>query len=168
MRGYFAGGGYAQAGFPVQAGPPAQASYYTYGALPQDIWPSTNVPPLTQAQQDDEADMLGESPEEAYAMGGVTGAAPMAALYGEGGSDHGPVRGPGTGRSDDIDARLSDGEYVWDAETVALLGDGSTEAGAAALDRAREEIRRHKGQALAKGKFSPAAKSPLDYILGAE
>ena len=37
----------------------------------------------------------------------------------------GHVRGPGTGRSDDIPAVLSDGEYVIDSESVALLGDGS-------------------------------------------
>lgn len=74
------------------------------------------------------------------------------------------VRGPGTGRSDDIPAQLSDGEYIIDAETTAMLGDGSSEAGAAKLDMMREAIRKHKGQALAKGKFSPDAKSPLEYL----
>ncbi len=69
-----------------------------------------------------------------------------------------------TGRSDDIDARLSDGEYVIDAETVALLGDGSTDAGARKLDQMRAEIRRHKGGALAQGEISPDALSPLEYI----
>ena len=76
------------------------------------------------------------------------------------------ARGTGHGRSDTIDARLSDGEYVIDAETVALLGNGSTKAGAAALDMMREQIRRQKGKVLAKGKFSPDAKSPLAYIKG--
>lgn len=74
------------------------------------------------------------------------------------------ARGAGTGRSDDIDARLSDGEYVMDAETVALLGDGSTDAGARKLDEMRAQLRRHKGKTLAKGKFSPNAKSPLSYM----
>ena len=76
------------------------------------------------------------------------------------------VEGPGTGRSDSIDARLSDGEYVIDAETVALLGNGSTRAGAAMLDQMRQGIRQQKGKALAKGKFSPDAKSPLAYMKG--
>jgi hypothetical protein len=77
------------------------------------------------------------------------------------------ARGAGTGRSDEIDAKLSDGEYVIDAETVAMLGDGSSKAGAQRLDQMRKQIRSHKGKALAKGKFSPDAKSPLSYIKGA-
>lgn len=76
------------------------------------------------------------------------------------------VRGGGTGRSDEIPARLSDGEYVIDAETVAMLGDGSSKAGAKRLEEMREKIRQHKGKALARGKFSPNAKSPLTYIKG--
>lgn len=77
------------------------------------------------------------------------------------------ARGAGTGRSDEIDAKLSDGEYVIDAETVAMLGDGSSKAGAEHLDQMRKQIRSHKGKALAKGKFSPNAKSPMSYIKGA-
>ena len=76
------------------------------------------------------------------------------------------VHGPGTGRSDSIDARLSDGEYVIDAETVALLGDGSTQAGAAMLDQMRKGIRQQKGKALARGDISPDARSPLTYMKG--
>jgi hypothetical protein len=74
------------------------------------------------------------------------------------------ARGGGTGRSDSISARLSDGEYVMDAETVALLGDGSTDAGARRLDQMRTKIRQHKGKSMAKGKFSANAKSPLSYL----
>jgi hypothetical protein len=76
------------------------------------------------------------------------------------------AQGAGSGRADTIDARLSDGEYVMDAETVALLGDGSTTAGASVLDKLRENIRRHKGRALVAGKISPNAKSPLSYLGG--
>jgi hypothetical protein len=74
------------------------------------------------------------------------------------------VRGGGTGRSDEIPAYLSDGEYVVDAETVSMLGDGSSKAGAEALNGMREGIRSHKGKVLAKGQFSPNAKSPLTYL----
>jgi hypothetical protein len=77
------------------------------------------------------------------------------------------ARGAGSGRADTIDAKLSDGEYVMDAETVALLGDGSTEEGARQLDQMRAQLRKQKGKMLAKGKFSSAAKSPLAYIQGA-
>jgi hypothetical protein len=76
------------------------------------------------------------------------------------------VNGAGTGRSDDIPAVLSDGEYVIDAETVALLGDGSSKAGAKKLDELRVKIRKHKGQKLAKGRFSANAKRPEAYLSG--
>ncbi len=74
------------------------------------------------------------------------------------------AQGSGSGRADTIDAKLSDGEYVIDAETVAMLGDGSNKQGAKLLDAMRQNIRSHKGKALAKGKFSPNAKSPLAYL----
>ena len=76
------------------------------------------------------------------------------------------AHGSGDGRADTIDARLSDGEYVIDAETVSLLGNGSNKAGAQKLNEMREQIRKQKGKQLAKGKFSPDAKSPLQYIKG--
>lgn len=82
------------------------------------------------------------------------------------GGKQGTVSGPGTGRSDEIPARLSDGEYVIDAETVALLGDGSSAAGAKRLDQFRESIRKHKGTALSRGKISPDAKEPTAYLKG--
>jgi len=77
------------------------------------------------------------------------------------------VKGGGTGTSDDIPAKLSNGEYVIDAQTVSMLGDGSSDAGAQKLDAMREAIRKQKGHALAKGKFAPDAKNPLSYIKGA-
>ena len=74
------------------------------------------------------------------------------------------AQGAGSGRADTIDAKLSDGEYVIDAETVAMLGDGSNKEGAKRLDAMRQNIRSHKGKTLAKGKISPDAKSPLAYL----
>jgi hypothetical protein len=74
------------------------------------------------------------------------------------------VKGPGTGRSDDIPARLSDGEYVIDAESVALLGDGSGDAGAKRLDEMRSNLRKHKSTNLRKGGFSHKAKQPHQYM----
>jgi len=92
----------------------------------------------------------------AYRLGGLV------QKYAMGGSAH--VRGPGTGRSDDIPAVLSDGEYIIDSETVALLGDGSTDAGARRLDEMRNKLRKHKGKKLAKGGFSDAARTPEEYM----
>ena len=54
--------------------------------------------------------------------------------------------GPGGGQGDKIPAMLSDGEYVIDATTVADLGDGDTDVGAAKLDQLRGAVARHKGR----------------------
>ena len=77
------------------------------------------------------------------------------------------IGGGADGRSDDVNALLSDGEYVFDAEAVAMLGNGSSKAGAKKLDDMRAKLRQHKGKALAGGKISPDAKSPLSYLKGA-
>jgi hypothetical protein len=82
--------------------------------------------------------------------------------YGDGGYASGGSQGDG--RSDHIEALLSPGEFVVDAETVSMLGNGSSEAGARRLEEMRKAIRKQKGGALSKGKFSPDAKSPLAYL----
>lgn len=76
------------------------------------------------------------------------------------------VEGAGDGRDDKIPALLSDGEYVFDAETVALLGNGSNKAGAKLLDSFRVKVRKQKGKKLARGKFSDNAKRPEHYLAG--
>lgn len=62
----------------------------------------------------------------------------------------GPVKGPGDGMDDLVPATMDDGsqdvllsndEYVVDAPTVAMLGNGSSEAGARILDKMREDVR---------------------------
>lgn len=73
------------------------------------------------------------------------------------------VHGPGDGQSDDIPAMLADGEYVIDAETVAQIGNGSTKAGAQALDKFRENIRRHKRSAPVN-KIPPKTKALTSYL----
>lgn len=75
--------------------------------------------------------------------------------------------GRGDGRSDHIEARLSPGEYVFDAETTALLGDGDSAAGARKLDKMRESVRKQKGAKLAKGDISPKAKKHAEEYLSA-
>lgn len=73
------------------------------------------------------------------------------------------VMGPGGGQDDTIPARLSDGEFILDADVVAALGDGSTQEGARRLDKMREKIRAHKRSASPK-KIPPKAKSPEAYL----
>jgi hypothetical protein len=81
--------------------------------------------------------------------------------------DGAPVHGPGDGQSDDIPAMLADGEYVIDADTVAQIGNGSTKAGAAALDKFRENIRAHKRSAPVH-KIPPKTKALTSYLRGAK
>jgi len=97
----------------------------------------------------------GNPPAQAKAMGGLSQVQSMR------------IGGGADGRSDDVNAVLSDGEYVMDAETVAMLGNGSSKAGAKKLDDMRSKLRQHKGKNLASGKISPDAKSPLAYLKGA-
>jgi hypothetical protein len=73
------------------------------------------------------------------------------------------VHGEGDGQSDDIPAMLADGEYVIDAETVAQIGNGSTKAGAQALDKFRENIRAHKRSAPIN-KIPPKTKALTSYL----
>jgi len=75
------------------------------------------------------------------------------------------VNGAGDGQSDDIPAMLADGEYVIDAETVAQIGNGSNKAGAKALDKFREEIRKHKRSAPLD-KIPPKTKALTSYLKG--
>ena len=72
------------------------------------------------------------------------------------------VKGKGDGQSDEIPAMLADGEFVWDADTVAQLGNGSSDAGAKFLDKFREAVRAHKRSAP-NDKIPPKA-SPLQYV----
>jgi hypothetical protein len=68
--------------------------------------------------------------------------------YRKGGGHQGPgkVTGIGSGQEDLIPAWLSDGEYVWSAQDVADLGDGSTDEGVRRLDKMRQMVRRQAGR----------------------
>lgn len=68
--------------------------------------------------------------------------------YRKGGGHNGPgkVKGIGSGQEDKIPAWLSDGEYVWSAQDVADLGDGSTDEGVRRLDKMRQMVRHRAGR----------------------
>ena len=128
--------------------------YYTYGTRPEARFfeYAQKVVEPTQPPA--------KEPETGMATGGLTG-------YAAGGSNRSRyMAGEGSGRDDKIPALLSDGEYVMDAETLALLGDGSTKEGARRMDQFRANIRKHKGRALSRGQISPDAKSPDKYMGG--
>jgi hypothetical protein len=135
-----------------------ESSYYKYGDLMSPL-AMTGISPA-----------LGTTP---FANGGVVkfaggGLANAAALFSARGGNvphkgsH-YVQGAGGGQDDLIDARLADGEYVFDADIVAALGDGSNAEGAKRLDEMREAIRAHKRSAP-NNKIPPKAKSPLAYL----
>ena len=68
--------------------------------------------------------------------------------YHKNGGHHGPgkVKGIGSGQEDKIPAYLSDGEYVWSAQDVSDLGDGSNDEGVRRLDKMRQMVRRQAGR----------------------
>ena len=117
--------------------PEKATPYYTFGTTPFSFFEDNSI-------------SLEDEEPQGFAAGGYPSAS-----Y---------VQGAGGGREDLIPAQLSDGEYVMDAETVALLGDGSAATGAQKLDILRERLRKHKGAALAKGRLSPEAR-PLESYL---
>ena len=73
------------------------------------------------------------------------------------------VEGKGDGTSDDIAAMLANGEYVFSADVVAALGNGSNKAGAEELDRMVKAIR-ERARSAPSDKLPPDAKSPLEYL----
>lgn len=143
----------------------ASGDQNAYNAALQGAKPASNYSPNTMNQIYDYLQRhYGDKAFLHHARGGAiegdsSGLGSLGVPHAEG-----HVAGPGTGRSDEIDAKLSDGEYVMDAETVAMLGDGSTNAGAKRLDSFRENIRKHKGKKLSRGHISPNAKQPHLYL----
>jgi hypothetical protein len=75
------------------------------------------------------------------------------------------VTGPGDGQSDDIPAMLADGEFVFPADVVSALGNGSTKAGSDKLYEMMHAIRARARKAHPKS-LPPPAKSPLEYLRG--
>jgi hypothetical protein len=161
--------------------PMSLQDWYTYGSRPEAQFFQNNAMPMAQ--------MTGVGPS--YNAPAAASPAPMAPTTGTGPVGIGPIRpqvrarggsaldsigpefhssqqsfaqGPGTGTSDEIPAQLSDGEYVMDANTVSLLGNGSNKAGAARLDALRSNLRRSAAKPMAKGKQFMQAKPPAAYM----
>jgi hypothetical protein len=99
-----------------------------------------------------------------YALGGM--ATPLMAAGGKPRVDFrkgDAVTGPGDGQSDDIPAMLADGEFVFPADVVAAIGNGSTKAGSDKLYDMMHGIRKHARSAKPKD-LPPEIKSPLDFL----
>lgn len=160
-------GGLGTIGTTRTARPLGDQDWLTYGTRPElkffDYATPANPAPVTSPVPGNPA---GPIMQQRDPMAMAEGGALAAKRGGRSQRTEFAVNGPGTGRSDEIPAVLSDGEYVIDAETVALLGDGSSKAGAKKLDDLRVKVRKHKGQKLAKGRFSANAKKPEAYLSG--
>jgi hypothetical protein len=142
--------------------------------LPQ---PQPETPSYTYGQETSIDDILGLTDRE-YAEGGFVeplqatgGAMNPQFMYRAGGlgtredfRDGKHVAGEGDGQSDDIPAWLADGEFVFPADVVSALGNGSTKAGTDKLYKMMHEIRSRARSTKEKDLPPPAHKSPLDYL----
>lgn len=80
------------------------------------------------------------------------------------------VRGPGDGQSDDVPAlidgqqpaKLADGEFIWPADAVSALGNGSTEAGHRKLYQMLDMVRQ---KAYGRTKQISPVNTPLSTLL---
>lgn len=116
------------------------------------------APAVSAVQNPDSASYVaGIGPADVYATTGVKKAeggeveddmVKHLLEYRKGGGHYGPghVKGIGSGQEDKIPAWLSDGEYVWSAQDVADLGDGSTDEGVRRLDKMRQMVRKRAGR----------------------
>lgn len=130
---------------------PSGSDYFSYGTEPSPSEVIGSYRKGGNVQSGGSGDKMLSSPLMAAAGGDVP----------HKGSHY--VQGAGGGQDDLIPAKLADGEYVFDAEIVAALGDGSNKEGAKKLDAMREAIRKHKRSGSVKT-IPPAAKSPLQYL----
>jgi hypothetical protein len=171
---------------------PNVANWYTYGEGPEQSFFSNNQLPNIPGVSPAQSSPTGSSTASTQPSTPVTVAPPTGTAANPGAtSNTQPVVGPrptlnarggsfnsaqgdsyvgdpghGDGTSDDIDAKLSGGEYVMDAGTVSMLGNGSNEAGSRALDQLRQRVRKHAGKQLVKGKQFMKAKAPESYLQG--
>jgi hypothetical protein len=137
--------------------------YYTYGQEPS-IDEVLGLP-------DEESSSYNESDYvPVFKSGGKVSPLNIQMMYAKGGHaredfrDGKHVAGPGDGQSDDIPAWLADGEFVFPADVVSALGNGSTKAGTEKLYKMMHEIRGRARSKHPKDLPPPAHKSPLDYL----
>lgn len=120
---------------PVNPGLSTQ-DYYTYGSRPEQLFYSNQTTPIP---------FQTGTQVPAFAGGG----------YVRGGS---PLSG---GQDDDIDAKLSNGEYVIPADVVSGLGDGVNDVGAKKLDGFLDTVRSHR---LGTKQYPKKAKDVHQYL----
>jgi len=139
----------------VQGQQPVIPDYYTYGQKPASVEEMLQSPLEQTYKEGGFVSPLG------YAQGGLP------VVHGRHDFRHGAhVAGEGDGTSDDIPAMLADGEFVFPADVVSALGNGSTKAGTDKLYKMMHEIRAKARSAKPTDLAPDALKSPLDYLKG--
>jgi hypothetical protein len=169
----------------TEATQPTQASgtgdsYYNYGEA-DDTYTGA-IDPFTPSPYTPSPYAMGFDSSTMAAKGGAIMATPLMAHGGktlplnvngvlptvsqgrENFKDGKHVAGEGDGQSDDIPAWLADGEFVFPADVVSALGNGSTKAGTDKLYDMMHSIREHARSSKPKDLPPPAKKSPLDYL----
>lgn len=145
-----------------------EASFYSNNQLPfiPGYSPSSTAPQQPQAPSPTGAPNMNAQPLSP----GLQGRAVMAhggalsSTFDSSQQSYVPDPGHGDGTSDDVNAKVSGGEYVMDGGTVSMLGNGSNEAGARRLDELRQRLRKDVGKTLVKGKQFMKAKKPEQYL----
>lgn len=142
---------------PAAAAPATTPMQGTVAPIPQGtpaVAPSVQQP----VQQAAAGGLMGDSNLGGYAHGGIPRL----------------TRGPGDGVSDSIPAeigdtgkqpaRLADGEFVISSRIVSELGNGSTEAGARALQAMVDRIQAKRKKSIGKGKFAVDSKARKELL----
>lgn len=168
-----------QATVPTQASGTGE-SYYNYGEADDNY--TGAIDPFTPSPYTPSPYAMGFDSSTMAAKGGAIMATPLMAKggktmplnvngvlptvsQGRENFKHGKhVAGEGDGQSDDIPAWLADGEFVFPADVVSALGNGSTKAGTDKLYDMMHSIREHARSTKPKDLPPPAKKSPLDYL----
>ena len=138
--------------------------YYSYGQEPS-IDEALGLPSEDSSGYNEESEY-----EPVFRSGGKVSPLNLQMMYAKGGHtredfrDGKHVAGPGDGQSDDIPAWLADGEFVFPADVVSALGNGSTKAGTEKLYEMMHSIRDRARSKGPKDLPPPAYKSPLDYL----
>ena len=148
----------------------AQAQQDPAAAAPALTPMQGTPPPMSQATPAVAPSV--QQPVQQAAAGGLMGDSSL------GGYAHGGIprltRGPGDGVSDSIPAeigdtgkqpaRLADGEFVISSRIVSELGNGSTEAGARALQAMVDRIQAKRKKSIGKGKFAVDSKARKELL----
>ena len=153
-----------------QLGAPETSPYYKFGELQSiDSFFNPDYQNLQAAKGGLVAPLMAAGGATGTRYGRYAGGGMSTPLMAAGGKlrvdfRHGDaVTGAGDGQSDDIPAMLADGEFVFPADVVAAIGNGSTKAGSDKLYDMMHGIRAHVRSAKPKD-LPPEIKSPLDFL----